>query len=47
MGDTIRTIGTRKGEDMIWWEEDEKGVMDLRKWIRERMKVNMRKVSTI
>ena len=31
-------INTRKGEDM--------GVMELRKWLRERMMVNMRKVRT-
>jgi hypothetical protein len=37
MGD-IRLINTRKGEDM--------GVMELRKWLRERMMVNMRKVRT-
>ena len=38
MGD-IRLINTRKGEDM--------GVMELRKWWRKRMMVNMRKVRSI
>ena len=38
MGD-IRLINTRKGEDM--------GVMELRKWLRKRMMVNMRKVRSI
>jgi hypothetical protein len=35
----IKLINTRKGEDM--------GVMELRKWLRERMIVSMRKVTSI
>ena len=38
LGD-IRLINTRKGEDI--------GVMELRKWLRERMIVNIRKVRSI
>jgi hypothetical protein len=34
MGDNTRPITTRK-----WGEEDDKGVMELRKELRERMKV--------
>jgi hypothetical protein len=41
MGDNIRPINTSKGENMTW------GVMELRKWLRERMMGNMRKVITI
>ena len=41
MGDNIRPIDTRKGENMTW------GVIELRKWLRERMMGNMRKVITI
>ena len=41
MGDNIRPINTRKGENMTW------GVIELRKWLRERMMGNMRKVITI
>ena len=37
----IRPINTRKGENMTW------GVMELRKWLRERMMGNMRKGITI
>ena len=45
--DNISLINTRKGEDMNWGEEHNKGVIELRKWLRERMMVNMRKVVTI
>ena len=45
--DNISLINNRKGEDMNWGEEDDKGVMELRKWLRERMMVNMRSVITI
>ena len=45
LGDTIRPIDTRKGEDINWWEEDDKGVMELRKWLKERMMVNRSKIS--
>ena len=38
MGD-IRLINTRKGEDT--------GVIEMRKWLRERMMVNMREVRSI
>jgi hypothetical protein len=41
MMDNIRPINTRKGENMTW------GVMELRKWLRERMMGNMRKGITI
>ena len=41
MMDNIRPINTRKGENMTW------GVMELRKWLRERTMVDMRKVRTI
>ena len=41
MGDNIRPIDTRNGENMTW------GVIELRKWLRERMMGNMRKVITI
>ena len=37
-------INTRKGEDMNWVEEDDRRMMELRKWMWERMMVNMRKV---
>ena len=47
MWDNIIPINTREGEDMNWGEEDDEGVMELRKWLRERMMVNMRKVITI
>ena len=46
MGDN-RPINTRKVEDMNWVEEDGRRVMELSKWLRERMMVNMRKVRTI
>ena len=42
-----RPINTRKVEDMNWVEEDGRRVMELSKWLRERMMVNMRKVRTI
>ena len=45
MGDN-RPINTRKVEDMNWVEEDGRRVMELSKWLRERMMVNMRKVRT-
>ena len=47
MWDNISLINTRKGEDMNWGEEDDKGVMELRKWLRERIMVNMRSLITI
>jgi hypothetical protein len=42
-----RPINTRKVEDMNWVEEDGRRVMELSKWLRERMMVDMRKVRTI
>ena len=39
-----RPINTRKVEDMNWVEEDGRRVMELSKWLRERMMVNTRKV---
>jgi hypothetical protein len=35
VGDTNWHINTRKGEDMNWVEEDDRRVMELRKWLRE------------
>ena len=43
----IRPINTKEGEDMNLGKEDDKGVMELRKLLRERMKLNMMKVRTI
>ena len=39
--DNIRLMNTMKLENMTW------GVMELRKWLRKRMMVNMRKVRSI
>ena len=47
VGDTIRPINTRKGEDMKWGEEDDKRVIELRRWLNGRMMVDTRKVRTI
>ena len=47
MGDTIRPINTRMGEDMKWGEEDDKRVIELRRWLYGRMMVDTRKVRTI
>ena len=47
MWDNFRHINTKKGEDVNWGEEDDEGVMELRKWLRERKKVNIKKVKTI
>ena len=44
---SVRPINTKNGEDMDYGEEVDKGVLELRKWLRERMMVNMRKVRTI
>ena len=40
-------IHTRKVEVMNWVKEDGRRVMELSKWFRERMMVNMRKVRTL
>jgi hypothetical protein len=42
----ISLINTRKG-DVNWGEEDGKGAMELMKWLRERIIMNMRSVITI
>ena len=47
VGDTIRPINTRKGEDMKGGEEDDKRVIELGRWLNGRMMVDTRKVRTI
>jgi hypothetical protein len=43
MGNNFRPMNTRMGGGDELGEEDNKGAMELRKWLRERMMMKIRK----
>ena len=47
VGDAITPVNTRKTYDLIWDEEDERRVVELRMWIQDRMVEDIRIVRTI
>ena len=47
LGDAITPDNTRKTDDLIWDEEDDRRVAELRKWMQDRMVEDIMIVRTI
>ena len=47
MGDAITLVNTRKTDDLIWDEEDDRRGAELMKWMQDRMVEDIRIVRTI